>query len=237
MSQPEIKPAHQCQSDDRFELVTERSTAEALLRGYRGDAVAMHRLRELLATTDQNVFRYDDHVALAVAATKIVKGELRVRKDPCERKDERNRRYLDWIMKYRHDTVDVAADLRTTIQNILGLAAFESDFGRSRFATHGNNLFGLSTSKDKPLPGQIGIMLNQANPDQGMSMFPDYLTSANAFAQTKGQLIKGETEPAKFASILQNRGQFGLVFNRPLATYVEDLTKVIHEIAIRLHCS
>jgi hypothetical protein len=197
----------------------------------------MHRLRELLATTDQNVFRYDDHVALAVAATKIVKGELRVRKDPCERKDERNRRYLDWIMKYRHDTVDVAADLRTTIQNILGLAAFESDFGRSRFATHGNNLFGLSTSKDKPLPGQIGIMLNQANPDQGMSMFPDYLTSANAFAQTKGQLIKGETEPAKFASILQNRGQFGLVFNRPLATYVEDLTKVIHEIAIRLHCS
>ncbi len=237
MSLVELKPAHQVFTDDRYEIVYERERAEALVRGYRGDAVAMHTLREMLATGDQNVFHRDDGVVLALIATKIVKGELRVRKDPCERKNEKNRRYLDWILRHKADTVDIAAGLRTTLQNVLGLAAFESDFGRNRNTLIGNNYFSLMTTKDEPLPGQIGLLMSQADQNLGVAKFQDYLSCAKAFAQTIGQFIVGEPDPARFASIIQTRGKFGINVRGPLPTYVEELTNVIHEVAIRLNCS
>ena len=237
MSLVEIKPAHQCFTDDHFEAVTERSTAEALLRGYGGDAAAMHKLRELLAQTDPDVFRRDDPTVLSLAAGKLVKRELLVKKDPCERRNEKNRKYVDWIATYRYDTIDVAASLRTTIPNILGLAALESDFGHSRYAVFANNFFKLTASKDQPLPGQLGLMVDGADPNIGMAKFKDYLSCAQAFAQTKGQFILGETDPVRFASILQERAHSGLdVRSRPLPTYIEDLADTIHQVAIRLHC-
>jgi hypothetical protein len=236
VTQPVIKPAHQCSSDDRFEAVTDRDRAEALLGRYRGDAAAMHRLREILAVTDQDVFRRDDHVVLAAAAAKILKGELRVKKDPCERKSEENRRYLDWILKHREDANEVAATLKTTVQNILGLAAVESDFGRNRFVTDGNNFFALTATKENPLPGQIGLAIAMGDPNVGIAKFQNFLACGRAFAQTKGQLIVNETDPARFASILQNRGRFGIGPRGPLTAYVKELTRVIHELAIRLNC-
>ena len=236
MAQPTIKPAHQCSSNDRFEAVTDRNAAEALLRGYRGDAAAIHRLRAILSATDPDVFRYGDQVVLAVAAGKLVKSELRVKKDPCERKNEENRRYLDWILKHRNDAIEVAATLKTTVQNILVLAAVESDFGRNRFVREGNNFFALSTTRQNPLPGQIGLMIAMGDPNVGMAKFQDFLTCGKAFAQTRGQLIKGETDPARFASTLQNRGKFGIGPQGALPAYVKQLTGVIHELAIRLNC-
>lgn len=236
MSLVELKPAHEVFSDDRYEIVNERDRAETLVRAYRGDAVAMHRLREMLARVDQNVFRHDDQTVLAAVASKIVKGELRVRKDPCARNDEKNRLYLDWIWRYRADSVDVAASLRTTIQNILGLAAFESDFGRSRDALMGNNFFSLSTTRDEPLPGQLDLMLAQADPNVGMAKFQDYQTCAWAFAKTKGQVVVGETEASKFAAALQKQGRSGTAKRGPRSTYAEELIGVIREVAIRLNC-
>jgi hypothetical protein len=209
MAQSIIKPAHQCSADDRFELVTDRGVAEALLRGYRGDAVAMHRLRGMLAVADQDVFRRDDHVVLAIAAGKMVKGELRVKWDPCERTKEENRRYLDWILKHRRDAIDVAATLRTTVQNILGLAAVESDFGSSRFVRDANNFFALTTTPKEPLPGQIGYMIAMADPNVVIAKFEDFLACAKAFAQTRGHVVQGVTDSAAFALILQNQVKFG----------------------------
>ncbi|HTS27025.1 MAG TPA: hypothetical protein VMH81_14215 [Bryobacteraceae bacterium] len=237
MSLPEIKPAHLCFTDDRYEAVTERNSAEALVRAYRGDSSAMHRLRELLAQTDQDVFRRDDNTVLALAAGKLVKGELRVKKDPCERKSEKNRRYLDWILKYGYDTIDIAASLRTTIPNILGLAAVESDFGRNKYAVFANNFFKLTASREEPLPGQMGLLMDGADPKVGMAKFKDYLSSARAFAKTKGQFIVGETNPERFVSILQDRAKFGTdARSRPLPKYAEDLAEVIHDMAIRMNC-
>lgn len=236
MAQPKIKLAHQCRSDDRFEAVTDRDSAEALLHGYLGDAAAMHRLRVVLSATDENVFRHDDRVVLAAAAGKILKGELRVKKDPCERKNAENRQYLDWILAYRTDARWVADTLKTTVQNILGLAAVESEFGTNRFAKDGKNFFALSTSREKPLPGQIGLMIAMGNPNVGMAKFPDFLTCAKAFAQVRGQLILGEADPARFATILQTRGKFGIGPRGPILGYVKELTAVIRDVAIRLNC-
>jgi hypothetical protein len=196
----------------------------------------MHRLREILAVTDQDMYRRDDHDVLEAAAGKLLKGELRVKKDPCERKNEENRRYLDWILAHREDCKEIAATLKTTAQNILGLAAMESDFGRNRFVTDGNNFFALSTTRQNPLPGQIGLAIAMGDPNTGMAKFPDFLTCARAFAQTKGQLILNVTDPASFASTLQNRGKFGVGPRGTLPAYVKDLTRIIHELAIRLSC-
>jgi hypothetical protein len=206
------------------------------LRGYLGDAAAMHKLREILSTTYQDVFRHDDHAILAVAAGKLVKGELRVKRDPCERKNEENRRYLDWILAHREDAMEIAATLKTTVQNILGFTALESDFGRNRFVMEGNNFFALSTTRQNPLPGQIGLMIAMGDPNVGMAKFEDFLTCGKAFVQTKGQLILNVTDPARFATTLQNRGKFGQGPQGPLTAYVKDLTNVIHELAIRLNC-
>ncbi|HLK68916.1 MAG TPA: hypothetical protein VKU19_36040 [Bryobacteraceae bacterium] len=237
MSLVELKPSHECFTDERYEAVTGRDAAQSLLRGYRGDAVAMHQLREMIARMDMNVFRHDDNTLLEIAAAKIAKGEILVKKDPCERKNEKNRKYLDWIKWYGTDTIDVAFSLRNTLPNILGLAAFESDFGNNRYATFGNNFFKLMTDKDNPFPGQIGMMMDMADPKMGMAKFSNYLASAWAFAQTKGQFIVGETNPERFASILQDRAKFGVNARGPIPGYIDELTNVIHEIAIRVNCA
>jgi hypothetical protein len=236
VSQPLIRLTHQCFSDDLFEEVTDRAAAEALLRGYRGDAAAMDRLRAVLAVTDQDIFRRSENAVLAAAAGKILKGELRVKKDPCERKSAENRQYLDWILAYRNDAAEIAATLKTSVQNILGLAAVESEFGKNRWAREGNNFFALSTTRDKPLPGQIGLMIAMGDPKLGMAKFQDFLACGKAFAQTTGQIILDEADPARFAATLQNRGKFGTGPQGPIHGYVKELTDVIREMAIRLNC-
>jgi hypothetical protein len=236
VSLPEIKAAHQCTSDDRFEAVPDRHAAETLLRSYLGDAQAMHKLRAALSVTDQNVFRLDDHVVLEAAVGKVVKGELRVKKDPCERKDAKNRLYLDWIKDYRRDAIEIASMLRTSLQNILGFSAMESDFGRNRFARDANNFFSLTTTKKDALPGQIGFMVAMGDPNVVVAKFEDYLGSGKAFAKTKGQLILSETDPVRFAFILQNRGNFGMAPDGPLPGYAKEMGQVIHDLQIRLNC-
>jgi hypothetical protein len=236
VAQPTIRPAHQCSSLDRFETVTDRSEAEALLGEYRGDRVAMHRLREILSDTTPDIFRHDDQRVLTLVAGKIVQGELRVIKSPCSRKNDENRRYLDWIVRHRNDVLEAADILQTTVQNILGLAAVESDFGQNRFATDGNNFFALSTTRQNPLPGQIGLMIAQGDPNIGMARFEDFQAPSKAFALTSGQMVKGEIDPARFATILQSRGKFGTGPRGPVPGYLNQLTEVIHELAIRLNC-
>jgi hypothetical protein len=49
--------------------------------------------------------------------------------DPCDRKDPRNNRYRTWIDNYRTAAEQVAAQLKTTTENILGLSALESGWG------------------------------------------------------------------------------------------------------------
>jgi hypothetical protein len=112
----------------------------------------------------------------------------------------------------------------------------ESNLGRSRFVTDGNNFFGLTTTREKPLPGQIGIAIGMGDPNVGMAKFPDFLACGKAFAQTRGQLILGESDPARFASILQDRSGFGSGPRDTVPDYVNELIRVIHELAIRLNC-
>ena len=236
MTIPDVYPLHICQSSDLFEVIKDRSQAVALIRGYRFDPQAMNRLRSVLSVTTHDIFRVDDNGILDLAATQILRGELRVRKDPCERSNEENRFYLDWIMTYRNDCRVIADFLRTSVQNILALAAIESDFGHNRWARDGNNYFSLSTPRDKTLPYQIGLQVGMSDPKTGMAKYEDFFHSAKSFAETKGQLVKGHMEPDRFATILHTRANMGQSPEGPIDDYVQKLTTIVRSLELRLNC-
>jgi len=236
VSIPDVFPLHLCQSSDLFEEVNERSEAVALLRGYRNDPAAMNRLRAVLSVTTMDVFRQDDNDVLDAAAGQILRGELRVRRDPCERKSEENRFYLDWILAYRNDAQQASVDLRTSVQNILALAAVESDFGRNRWAREANNFYALSTRRDQKLPYQIGFVVALGDPKIGMAKYEDFFHCTKSFAETKGQLIKGHVDPHRFATILHTQGNMGNGPEGPIMGYVAEVMRVIRELELRLDC-
>jgi hypothetical protein len=236
MAFSEIRPAHDCTANDDFESL-DGSSATALLDRYRHDSVAMQRLRlALFATNEQSVHSMNDHEVLVAAHGKLIKGQLKAKKDLCDKRDEKNRKYRDFIDAHRDDAAKIAATLRNNVENILGLSALESSFGSSRFAVEGSNFFGLHGSSKAPLPNQKSLIPAKGDPTVGMAVYENYLASAESFAKTKGQLVIAVTDPRRFATILQTKGKFGIGPTGPIQSYVGDLVNVIGNVAKRLNC-
>jgi hypothetical protein len=102
------------------------------------------------------------------------------------------------------DAQKVADQLGVPVENILGVSALESGWGDSRFATQGNNYFGIHY----PAPYAIGSM-DAANGTK-VAIFASYADSLRSFAAVSGSIVQGINDPTDFAAALQNSGKFGI---------------------------
>jgi uncharacterized FlgJ-related protein len=128
---------------------------------------------------------------------------------------------------------NIAQQLHVTTPEILALSALESSWGQSRFATSGNNYFGMHA----PVPGQTGTMSALDDPSVKMATFANFSDSATAFANAYGKYVTGITNPTAFFSALQQHAKFG--YNKdgtPVKSYAADGAGTVSGIASGLIC-
>jgi RHS repeat-associated protein len=143
-------------------------------------------------------------------------------------------KYRSWINAHGADASAVASPLGTTEADVLGLSALESGWGSGPFVGQGRNAYfdleTLKTQKNpnpKLLPFSTGWATASENPNKLVATYDSYLNSAKSFAAVEGRLIKGVTDPARFATILQQQGRFGIGSNGPLPSFVPNLVSII----------
>src|SRR5262249_5317404 len=115
------------------------------------------------------------------------------------------KRKQDFVDAHLASTEKAAKELNVPVENILGVAAFESTYGTSSITQEANNFFGIHYSStyddNEPYVNSHGVK---------MAQYGSYDESLQAFVDQKGDLIRGVSDPVQFATILQNNGKFGI---------------------------
>ncbi len=107
-----------------------------------------------------------------------------------------------FVKQHLGDCKPVAEHLKVPVENILGLAAQESQYGTGRIARELNNYFSLHA----PSPLQTGEEAAQKDPKVKVSKFASFAASAKSFEMRYGNAVKGKTKPLDFANALVKAG-------------------------------
>jgi hypothetical protein len=108
------------------------------------------------------------------------------------------------------DAQKLADKLHVPVENILGLSAFESGWGRKDFAAEGNNYLGIHY----PAPYATGYV-TAAESKAKVATFASYGDCLESFFAKYGKLVDGVSDPQRFADILQNSKAFGIIRTVP----------------------
>jgi hypothetical protein len=136
----------------------------------------------------------------------------------------------NWVKGHVGDATTVAKSLgisgTTGEADILALSAVESYWGNwttdpSKYSGFPGAWFGMHG----PLKGEAQCA-PIGNSKECVAEFSSFLAAGMAFANTKGQLVYGVTDPTTFFSTLQTKGKFGWTSTDPVKSYVSVTTKV-----------
>jgi hypothetical protein len=116
---------------------------------------------------------------------------------------EEKERFID---QHYAAAAKVAKELGVPVENILGLSALESGWGKDRFAQNGlNNYF----SMHYPAPFASSYVWT-LNGKVRMATFASYEDSLRSWANRYADLVRGISDPAEFAAALQDAGAYGI---------------------------
>jgi hypothetical protein len=228
-------------SDDTDPFISRcRRIAEAIERGDLAKADALGLPRAILDIEDRMMRRLAIAEALAKAGfnpdePRVPKGnpgagEWTTGEDEpgvqpaAARGDDAQARKERFVDAHLADAEKAAAALRVPVENILGLSALESGWGRAPFAAEGNNYFGIHY----PAPFATGYMLTLDGRTR-VATFASYADSLRSFVATVGGIIQGKADPEDFAAALQNAGKFGIdpATGGKMPSYVHDTAATI----------
>jgi RHS repeat-associated protein len=155
----------------------------------------------------------------------------------CDRTNADNAKKLDWIKDHRKDAQKVADELNTNVENILGLSALESGWGKGPFVINGgNNYFGMYYNAKHPPAHSTGPIPGHK---VQMAQYASYADSAESFALSRGgHLVTDIADATTFAQKLQDAGLYGIDpdTGKKVKSYVGDVVGTIGGIASRLNC-
>jgi hypothetical protein len=148
--------------------------------------------------------------------------------NPCN-----NVQAVGFIAKYRPDSQILATLLDVPVENIIGLAAFESEYGRGRFADQGNNFFSMHA----PSHDQTGTLTAAGDPKMKVSTFKDFLSSGKSFAHRFGAGVRGRKDPDEFGRALVTSGfNTGSSKNGGRDGYAKEVADIIRMVKARITC-
>lgn len=140
---------------------------------------------------------------------------------------------VSFVHKYEKSCTAVASRLGIPVENILGLAAQESEYGQGRIATELNNYFSMHA----PAKYQIGAEAPKKNPKIKVAKFATFEQCAESFEYKFGDAVKGKKDPAEFAQALiragYNSGDSNTGGRTGFAMY---LVGIINAVKVRLSC-
>ena len=103
-----------------------------------------------------------------------------------------------FVVKHRIAAETLAWQIDVPIENILGLAAHESQYGKGRFATEGNIFFSMHA----PAPLQTGTTTALGDPKMKVAAFASFLQSGQSFLARFGSAVRGKKNPGEFSRAL-----------------------------------
>ena len=140
---------------------------------------------------------------------------------------------VSFVHKHKGDCAFIARQLAVPLENILGLAAQESQYGTGRIARELNNYFSMHA----PAPLQIGAEAPLGNPNLKVAKFSSFFESAQSFSARYGGAVYGKKDPLDFAHALVsasfNTGNSANGGRDGFATYLASIIKAVRE---RLQC-
>jgi hypothetical protein len=125
-------------------------------------------------------------------------------RSPATRVDPLIAEKAGFVSKHFNDAAKAAAELGVPVENILGISALESGWGKSSFAVH-NNYFGIH----HPAYLEVNSFPTKTAGVRGAT-FASYADSLKSFLHSSGYLVRGKSDPATFAAALQDSGKFGI---------------------------
>lgn len=107
-----------------------------------------------------------------------------------------------FVARYKADAAIIAKQLDVPVENILGLAAEETQYGQGRVAKEFNNYFSMHA----PAPLQLREAPVQGSTKVKVAVYASFLQSGQSFAARFGSAIRGRGEPKAFATALMHAG-------------------------------
>ena len=138
-----------------------------------------------------------------------------------------------FVNRIKSDCQTIADSLDVPLENIVGLAAEESEWGRGRIAREYNNYFSMHA----PAPLETDEKPARADPKVKVAVFDTFLQSGKSFAQRYGQQVKGQKDPKEFAqALVRCRFNSGDDKTGGRHDFVGYLTGIISDAKARLEC-
>ena len=140
---------------------------------------------------------------------------------------------VEFVYKFQNDASRLAQQVNVPTENILGLAAEESQYGAGRIATTINNYFSMHA----PAPLQIGEEPAHGNPSVKVAKFNSFYQSGQSFIAIYGSSIRNLSDPAQFGKALV-RVNFnpGDAARGGRTGFVEYLAEIIEVVKLRMGC-
>lgn len=107
-----------------------------------------------------------------------------------------------FVQQFRADAARLALLVDVPVENILGLAAHESQYGQGRIAIDNNNYFSMHA----PAPLQIGTDTARGNPNIKVAKYASFYQSGQSFLVRFGDGVRGKKDLAEFAAALVKHG-------------------------------
>ncbi|MBV7407027.1 glucosaminidase domain-containing protein [Enterobacter sp. ENT03] len=103
-----------------------------------------------------------------------------------------------FVQEHIRDSEIIAKQLDVPVENILGLAAAESQYGTGRIAREYNNYF----SMHGPAPLQSDQVHPQGSAKTWVATYPSFLTCGRSFAVRFGNAVRGKKDAVAFVNAL-----------------------------------
>lgn len=140
---------------------------------------------------------------------------------------------VDFVKKFSADCAKLASQIDVPMENILGLAAQESQWGTGRIAVTYNNYFSMHA----PAPGQSGVVAAQGDPKVKVATFKSFIDGGQSFIDRFGVKVRGTSDPTQFAQGLVDCGfNSGDAKTGGRSDFVPYLAGIIRNVIVRLGC-
>lgn len=140
---------------------------------------------------------------------------------------------VSFVNAFKKECEGVATRLNVPIENILGLAAQESQYGKGRIARDLKNYFSMHA----PAAFQIGSEHPQENRKIKVAKFSRFRDCAESFEKQFGHAVKGKADPLVFAqALVAVRFNTGRAEDGGRANFIPYLVGIIGAVKGRLSC-
>ena len=140
---------------------------------------------------------------------------------------------VGFVVKFQNDAKMIATRLQVPVENILGLAAQETQYGQGRIATEYNNYFSMHA----PAPLQISDAPVKGSATVRVAVYSSFLQSAQSFSARFGPAVQGKSDPIAFALALMHAGyNSGDPKTGGRAGFAKYLVDIIGAVKTRMSC-